>query len=183
MSRLRLNFSKPHFNWELDLLCWQIIMFSSCCLYQFDCLDCSLIKDQLFFVFKYKGPMMKMLKNEKSRDGGGAKHCDKGTVQNRKYHNLWKKSKKGEGSGSGPKYKKVYISNVDSLWLRGGGLNFSDFSQIQKTEIWPSLNACCLPAYLLPSLILMIYETAIGEIYATLFWDSVYVETKTHRDY
>ena len=31
----------------------------------------------------------------------------------------------------------------------------------------PSLNACCLPACLLPSLILMIYETAIGEIYAT----------------
>ena len=28
--------------------------------------------------------MMKMLKNEKSRDGGGAKHCDKGTVQNKK---------------------------------------------------------------------------------------------------
>ena len=31
----------------------------------------------------------------------------------------------------------------------------------------PSLNACCLPVCLLPSLILMIYETAIGEIYAT----------------
>ena len=178
MSRLRLNFSKPHFNWELDLLCWQIIMFSSCCLYQFDCLDYSLIKDQLFFVFKYKGPMMKMLKNEKSRDGGGAKHCDKGTVQNKKYHNLWKKSKKGEGSGSGPKYKKVYISNVDSLWLRGGGLNFSDFSQIPKTEIWPSLNACCLPAYLLPSLILMIYETAIGEIYATFGTYMAYIWMK-----
>ena len=31
----------------------------------------------------------------------------------------------------------------------------------------PSLNACCLPTCLLPSLSLMIYETAIGEIYAT----------------
>ena len=54
------------------------------------------------------------------------------------------KSPKG-GGGVRAKIKKVYISNVDSLWLRGGGLNFSDFSQIQITEIWPSLRACCLP--------------------------------------
>ena len=124
MSRLRLNFSKPHFNWELDLLCWQIIMFSSCCLYQFDCLDYSLIKDQLFFIFKYKGPMMKMLKNEKSRDGGGAKHCDKGTVQNKKYHNLWKKSKRG-GRGQGQNQKSLHFKC--RLTLTEGGSKFFRF--------------------------------------------------------
>ena len=49
----------------------------------------------------------------------------------KKVPNCGKKSPKG-GGGSGPKWNKVYISNVDSLWL-----NFSDFSQIQITEIWP----------------------------------------------
>ena len=43
----------------------------------------------------------------------------KGTVQNKKYHNLWKKSKINQIRA---KIKKVYISNVD-------------FSQIQITEI------------------------------------------------
>ena len=33
--------------------------------------------------------MMKMLKNEKSRDGGGAKHCDKGTETHRDWEFLW----------------------------------------------------------------------------------------------
>ena len=59
----------------------------------------------------------------------------KGRVQNKKCPKLWKKSKRG---GVSAKIKKVYISNVDSLWLRvGGGLNFSYFSKIKITEIWP----------------------------------------------
>ena len=82
--------------------------------------------------------------------------------------------------GKGPKKEGGVRAKIkkDSLWLRGWGLNFSDFSQIQKTKIWPSLNACCLPAWLLPSLILMIYETAIGEIYATFSTYMAYIWMK-----
>ena len=35
------------------------------------------------------------------------------------------------------KIKIIYISNVDFFETWGGGLNFSHFSQIQITEIWP----------------------------------------------
>ena len=76
--------------------------------------------------------------------------------------------KNGQGQN-----QKVYISNVDSLWLRGGSEFFRFFPNSNNWNmtflacLLPSLNACCLPACLLPSLILMIYETAIGEIYAT----------------
>ena len=44
------------------------------------------------------------------------------------------KSPKG-GGGVRAKIKKVYISNVDFFDWGGEGLNFSDFSQIQITEI------------------------------------------------
>ena len=40
---------------------------------------------------------------------------NKGTVQNKKYHNLWKKSKRERGGRGQGQNKKVYISNVDLL--------------------------------------------------------------------
>ena len=67
----------------------------------------------------------------------------------------------------------------------GGGSKFFRF--FPNSNNWnmtflacllPSLNACCLPACLLPSLILMIYETAIGEIYATFGTYMAYIWIK-----
>ena len=53
----------------------------------------------------------------------------RGGIKTKNVPNCGKSPKGGRVSA---KIKKVYISNVDSLWL-----NFSDFSQIQITEIWP----------------------------------------------
>ena len=74
------------------------------------------------------------------------------------------------GGGVRAKIKKVYISNVDSLWLRGGGLNFSDFSQIQITEIWPS----CVPAAFLKCLLPSCVPAAFldfNDIWDCYWWD------------
>ena len=58
----------------------------------------------------------------------------KGEGSEQKMSQIVEKAQKGGGVSA--KIKKVYISNVDSHCLRGGGLNFSDFSQIQITEIF-----------------------------------------------
>ena len=76
----------------------------------------------------------------------------KGSLPNKKCHKLWKKSIRG-GRGVSAKIKIVYISNVDKLWLRGGGSEFFRF--------FPNLNNWNM------TLIFMIYRTDIGEIYAT----------------
>ena len=48
---------------------------------------------------------------------------------------IWGKSPKG-GGGQGQNQKSLHLK-CRLFCLRGGGLNFSDFPQIQIIEIWP----------------------------------------------
>ena len=71
--------------------------------------------------------------------------------------------KSPRGGGVSAKIKIVYISNVDSLWLRGGLIFFRFF---QNSNNWNM------------TLILMIYETDIDEIYAILGTYMAYIWTR-----
>ena len=77
------------------------------------------------------------------------------------------KVQKGEGVRA--KIKKVYIANVDSLWLRGGFWIFLIISQIQITEIGHFYDICDLYWWDICN-ISYIYGLYMNKIVLSLIW-------------